>query len=43
VTDDVLFFFVTFGGIALFVISIVIYDLLAERQHRREQEQRKSA
>ncbi len=37
-SDDTLFVFVIFGGISLFAIAMVVYDLLAERQHRRERE-----
>ena len=43
--DDELFLLVLFGGPLLFTMIIVIYDFLAERQHRRarEQEHRRSA
>lgn len=35
--------YIIFAGVALFATAVCVYDLLAERQHRREREQRKSA
>jgi hypothetical protein len=35
--------YIIFGGMILFATAIVAYDLLAERQHRRERERRRSA
>ena len=35
--------YIIFGGMLLFVTIVVVYDLLAERQHRRERERRRSA
>lgn len=37
-TDDVIFVSIIFGGMLLFGAIVVGYDLLAERQHRRERE-----
>ena len=37
--------YIIFGGMIFFATIVVVYDLLAERQHRREREreQRRSA
>lgn len=35
--------YIIFGGMILFATVITLYDLLAERQHRRERERRRSA
>ena len=35
--------YIIFGGMILFATSVVAYDLLAERQHRRERDRRRSA
>ena len=43
-TDQEINLFIIFGGMLLFATAIGIYDLLAERQHRRRRErQRRSA
>jgi len=34
--------YVIFGGMILFATAIVVYDLLAERQHRRQRERHRS-
>jgi hypothetical protein len=33
-------FYVIFGGMMLFAVSVTIYDLLARRQHRRQRGRR---
>jgi len=33
--------YIIFGGMILFGTVVVIYDLLAERQHRRQREQQR--
>jgi len=44
VTDQEINLFIIFGGMLLFATIVGVYDLLAERQHRRERErQRRSA
>jgi len=35
--------YIIFGGMLLFATIVVVYDLLAERQHRRARERRRSA
>lgn len=43
-SDDMVGFFIILGGMVLFATVVGIYDLLAERQHRRQRErQRRSA
>ena len=42
-TEGTVGFFVILGGVVLFATVVGIYDLLAERQHRRQREQRRSA
>jgi hypothetical protein len=42
-TDQTLSLLIIFGGMMLFATIIGVYDLLAERQHRRERERHKSA
>lgn len=42
-TDDVLFVLIIFGGMNLFAAMVVVYDLLAERQQRRERERDRAA
>jgi hypothetical protein len=42
--DDMVGYFIILGGVVLFATIVGVYDLLAERQHRREREhQRRSA
>jgi hypothetical protein len=41
VTDQEINLFIIFGGMLLFAIGVTIYDLLAERQHRRKREQQR--
>jgi len=43
VTDQELNLLIIFGGMVLFATIVGVYDLLAQRQHRRERERRKSA
>jgi hypothetical protein len=33
--------YIIFGGMILFATVVVVYDLLAERQHRRERDQQR--
>ncbi len=42
-TDQELNLLIIFGGMVLFATIVGVYDLLAQRQHRRERERRKSA
>lgn len=42
-SDDLAFVLIIFGGMVLFATVIGIYDLLAERQHRRERERDRAA
>jgi hypothetical protein len=43
VTDQEINLVIIFGGMVLFATVVGVYDLLAQRQHRRERERRKSA
>lgn len=40
-TDQEINLFIIFGGMLLFATGVTIYDLLAERQHRRKREQQR--
>ena len=37
-SDDVIFVAIIFGGMSLFAIAMLLYDLLAQRHHRRDRE-----